>query len=156
MKRKGVLVLFITVIFYWITCQFSWHLNRNSLNVLPKGELTQIDISLYQDENHLIWELQPHLMNVFHQPEGVIESVEIAYPNMDTSPMFDIENPNLKLLRKTKDGGSHEAILQPNGTYLSKGPKKATYNYGHPEGVWGMTKHIILDVFPHFANSDYK
>ena len=56
----------------------------------------------------------------------------------------------------TNDGGSHEAILQPNGVYLTTGPKKATYNYGHPEGVIGIVKHIILDVIPHFANSNYK
>ena len=156
MKRKGLIIFTVLIIIYVVICQFSWHLNRNVHNILPKGKLMLINANIYQDENDLIWELQPHLMNVFHQPDEIAESRETPYPNMDKPPQLNIENPNLKLLRLTNDGESHEAILQPNGDYLTTGPKKSTYNYGHPKGVIGMIKHIILDVFPHFINSNYK
>ncbi len=156
MTRKAIIIFLLMTTLYWVACQFDWHLNRNAHNILPAGNLIQIGTNTYLDENGLVWELQPHLMNAFHQPEETIEPIGNAYPIMDNPPKLDIENSNLKLLQITDDGASHEAILQPDGTYLTTGPKMATYNYEHPAGIWGMTKHAILDVFPHFANSNYK
>jgi hypothetical protein len=69
---------------------------------------------------------------------------------------FNPQTPNWKLLSRTEDGGSHEAILQPNGKYLTTGPKRGTYNYGHPDGLVGMVKHAIYDVIPHFFNTHYE
>ncbi len=134
-----------------------WHLNRNQHNKLPKGELKKvIEDKMYKDDNGLLWELQPAIKNKFHQPGGEVEKPENPYPKVDQELDFDPKNPNLKFLSKTKDGGSYEAIMQPKGEYLTKGKKQGTYNYGHPDGLWGSLKHTIFDVIPHFVNSNYK
>ncbi len=78
------------------------------------------------------------------------------YRGLKLSQAYDPKNPNLKFLSKTANGGSYEAILQPNGEYLTEGKKKGTYNYGHPDGLWGSLKHTFFDVIPHFVNSNYK
>ena len=155
MKRKGLLILLTLTISYVFICQMSWHINRNIHNILPQGNLTQIDTQHYDDEKGLIWELQPHYMNLFHQPEKKGKLTKNVYPNMDHPPKIELENPNLKLLSRTKDGASYEAILQPNGTYLITGQKQGTYNYGHPNEITGMIKHVFLDVLPHFITSKY-
>ena len=78
------------------------------------------------------------------------------YPNLRGAVEFDPGNSNLKFLSVNNTGGSHEAILQPDGTFLTTGPKQGTYNYGHPSGLWGSIKHTFFDVIPHFINANYK
>jgi hypothetical protein len=155
-KRISLIAFTVLVLFYVIISQFSWHLKRNVHNILPTGKLTLIETNSYQDENNLIWEIQPHFMNKFHQPDEVINPIKHPYSNMDKPPQLNIESPNLKLLSKTDKGSSYEAILQPNGRYLTSGAKQGTYNYGHPEGFIGITIHTFMDVIPHFINSNYK
>ncbi|NQX96479.1 MAG: hypothetical protein HRT73_01185 [Flavobacteriales bacterium] len=156
MKPIGLLIFILLILGYSLICQLPWHLARNTHNVLPKGNLTLIVENTYQDENGLIWELQPHSMNIFHQPKNPIVAINTPYPNLDKPLQLDIENPNLKLLSKDKNRGSYEAILQPNGSYLTTGTKQGTYNYRNPEGFIGMTKHVLMDVIPHFINANYK
>jgi hypothetical protein len=133
-----------------------WHLDRNKHNKLPVGNLTLIkDTNLYKDQAENIWERLSHDKNIFHQPDHDVEMVDNAYSNIDVPPVMDPKNSNLKFLSKTPDGGSYEAILQPNGKYLTTGLKQGTYNYGHPSGMWGYIKHGILDVLPHFINANY-
>ena len=36
------------------------------------------------------------------------------------------------------------------------GPKRGTYNYGHPSVFFGSLKHVIYDVIPHFVSAEYK
>ena len=55
-----------------------------------------------------------------------------------------------------KDGSSYEAILKPNNEYLTTGNKRGTFNYASPKGIWASTKHIFMDVIPHFICSEYK
>ena len=70
--------------------------------------------------------------------------------------MYKFPNyPNLKFLSPDGDGGSYEAILQPDGTCLITGKKQGTYNYSDPTGFMGYFKHIFMDVIPHFFTSDY-
>lgn len=136
--------------------QSDWHLNRNKHNKLPEGDLKMLQENIYLDSLGQRWELQPHIKNKFHQPDHKIEQVNHPYPNLDVAPTLDLENSNLKFLRKTENGGSYEAILQPDGTYLTTGLKKGTYNYSHPDGIWGSLKHVVFDVIPHFINAGYK
>lgn len=156
MKRNWLIISIAVLASFFLTCQLPWHLNRNTHNVLPFGQLTLTEANSYQDEHQLIWELQPQQLNIFHQPKTPIKLVELPYPNMDQAPVLDLENPNLKLLSKTNNGASYEAILQPNGSYLTTGEKQGTYNYGHPKGLIGLSKHTILDVIPHFINANYR
>jgi hypothetical protein len=82
--------------------------------------------------------------------------VKNPYPNVNVSLKFDRKNPNLKFLSKIKNNGSYEAILKPNGEYLTEGLKQGTYNYSHPSGFFDSIKHVLFDVIPHFINSKYK
>ena len=104
----------------------------------------------------MIWELQPAIKNKFHQPGHEVPKPDNPYLGLQLQKDYDPKNPNLKFLSKTPDGGSYEVILQPDGKYLTEGKKMGTYNYGHPDGLWGMLKHTFLDVIPHFVNSNYK
>ncbi|MEK7257625.1 MAG: RHS repeat-associated core domain-containing protein, partial [Bacteroidota bacterium] len=74
------------------------------------------------------WEKQPDWKNAFHQPDNVTE---------------DNPYPNKKYLLPDENGGSSEAILQPDGTYLNTGPKQGTYNYYNPDGFWSSTGHFL-------------
>lgn len=150
-----ILLAFILLASLWYIGQSDWHLNRNKHNKLPKGKLELRADKLYEDEAGLLWELQPHIKNKFHQPDHESDMVEDPYPNLDGTLIFDPKNPNLKLLSKDKTGGSYEAILQPDGTFLIDGPKQGTYNYSHPGGILGSIKHVFLDVIPHFVSDDY-
>lgn len=133
------------------------HLNRNQLNKLPVGTLRRVGETNYKDETGRIWELQPHHKNVFHQPEPgqQVKPKHKPYPNVKGHIPFDIENPNLKFLSKSENGASYEAILQPDGTYLTTGTKQGTYNFADPTGISGMIKHTIFDILPHFMDDNY-
>jgi hypothetical protein len=165
MKMTLIILALILIVSLWMTGRSDWHLNRNKHNKSPEGRLKQLKGKLYEDKAGLIWELQPSIKNKFHQPASgeEIQLVEQPYPNIDRklNPnademlTFDPKNPNLKFLSKTGNGRSYEAILQPNGKYLKEGAKKGTYNYGHPSGFFGSTKHVFMDVIPHFINSKY-
>lgn len=152
----GILILVIGISIYFMG-QSKWHLQRNQHNQLPTGKLTLHEGRIYEDERGLQWELQPHIKNKFHQPDGPVEAIENPYAKVvDENLKMDINNPNLKFLCKLDNGGSYEAIMQPNGQYLTKGKKQGTYNYGHPSGFVGTLKHTLWDVIPHFVNSAYK
>jgi hypothetical protein len=156
MKIILIVLVFVLLISYWIIGQSSLHLNRNKYNKLPKGGLKHLKENMYVDETGLSWELQPHIKNKFHQPDQEIEMVKNPYPNVNVRLKFDPKNPNLKFLSKIKNSGSYEAILEPNGEYLTEGLKQGTYNYSHPSGFFGSVKHVLFDVIPHFINSKYK
>jgi hypothetical protein len=151
-----IVLIFVLLVSYWIIGQSSWHLNRNKYNKLPEGDLKHLKENMYVDETGLSWELQPHIKNKFHQPDQEIEMVKNPYPNVNVSLKFDRKNPNLKFLSKIKNNRSYEAILKPNGEYLTEGLKQGTYNYSHPSGFFDSIKHVLFDVIPHFINSKYK
>jgi hypothetical protein len=155
-KLKKILVILgaITVAVI-ILCQLDWHLNRNAYNKTPIGVLKLIENKQYQDEAGLIWELQSHDKNVFHQPASAVSAILNPYPNIADSLPYDPDNSNLKFLCIQENGASFEVIIQPNGSYLNQGKKKGTYNYFHPAGFWGNTMHIFVDVIPHLINSKY-
>lgn len=160
--RRFLTITFCLLLFLIVAClvmgQSRWHIERNALNELPSGKLTLVKDTLYKDANDREWVRLPASMNAFHQPGYAIEAPTPLYGDT-ISPItfaYDAENPNLKFLSKTPDGGSFEAILQPDGTYLETGPQLGTYNYGHPEGIRGMLSHTLWDVLPHFANGNYK
>jgi hypothetical protein len=156
MKIILIVLLFMLLVSYWIIGQSDWHLNRNKHNKLPKGALKHFEEHMYVDETGLKWELQPHIKNKFHQPDQEIEMVNNPYPNVNKRLKFDPKNSNLKFLSKIKNKGSYEAILKPNGEYLTEGQKQGTYNYSHPSGFFNNIKHVLFDVIPHFINSKYK
>lgn len=126
------------------------HVDRNRFNVLPTGKLVPIGdadpgfnyrdghSNSYRDAAGLVWELLPDSMNEFHQPPGA------------TKPY-----PNKKLLHRDSSGGSSEAIRQPDGSYLTTGPQRGTYNFVHPDGLWSNIGHGLRDILPHFVNDDY-
>jgi hypothetical protein len=123
------------------------HLTRNRFNVLPIGALTPIDgasptftyqengHNSYRDEAGLLWELEPDWKTTYHQPPGH-ESTPHPYPNK-------------KLLHRDASGGSSEAIRAPDGSYVTTGPLRGTYNFIHPSGAGGMVGHFARDVVPH-------
>jgi hypothetical protein len=152
----GLILILILLVSYWIIGQSDWHLNRNKHNKLPEGRLERREANMYVDEAGLIWELKPHSENKFHQPDQEIEMVNNPYPNVDGVITVDPENPNLKFLSKIKNSESYEAILQPNGEYLTVGLKQGTYNYSSPGRFFDDIKHVFFDVIPHFINSKYK
>lgn len=156
MKIYLIIPIFILFVSVLIIGHSGWHLNRNKHNKLPEGGLKHLKDDIYADETGLIWELQPHIKNKFHQPDQESEMVNNPYPNVDGALTFDPENPNLKFLSKNDNKGSYEAILQPNGEYLTEGSKQGTYNYSHPSGLFGSIKYFFLDMIPHFINSEYK
>ncbi len=132
------------------------HSNRNQYNCFPKGFLVQLDSLTYQYEAGLIWGIQSHSNNIFHQPDALlVKKQPKKYAILENSPLIDPKHPNIKLLFLLPSGGSYEAILQPDGTYLNTGKKLGTYNYSSPKGFWGSTKHLIYDVIPHLINSNY-
>ena len=156
MKKKilGLIVLFFG--FYFIFAHMDVHTDRNQYNILPKGKLKLVSDDLYVDEAKLQWEKLPQKMNKFHQTPSPVPPIPVPYPNVEGSLEFSEESPNWKFLSKERDGSvSYEAILRPDGTYLIKGEKQGTYNYGHPSGFLGTVKHTLLDVIPHFFNDDY-
>ncbi len=137
--------------------QSDWHLQRNQGNRLPEGKLIHHAGAIFHDQQGLEWELQPAIKNKFHQPKEPVNPVESPYPTLvDTTLLMDVKNPNLKFLCQQENGASYEAILQPDGQYLTTGLQQGTYNYAHPGSLWGMTKHTFLDVLPHFVRSDYE
>jgi len=153
----AIILILIVIVAFWIMGNSDWHLDRNKHNKLPEGNLkTIVKHETYEDENKLIWELQPAIKNKFHQPDHEVEMVDNPYPNLEYTKPFDTKNPNLKFLSETPNGGSYEVIIQPDGTYLTEGKKMGTYNYGHPDGLLGSLKHTLYDVIPHFVNSNYK
>lgn len=155
--KKYILIIFVILLTGLLFFTFSdKHLNRNQHNKLPKGYLTEVSENIYQDEAGLIWELQPHSMNIFHQPDKAVEASDKPYPILENPPQFDNENSNLKLLCELASGASYEAIMQPDGTYLTNGVKQGTYNYSHPKGFWGKIMHFFLDMMPGFITSNYK
>ena len=134
-----------------------FHLNRNRKNQLPVGQLARLDAITFLDENLNKWEIQPNRKNQFHQPSGVYSNdVTLPYSILENPPKINTEYPYLKLLCIQKDGSSYEAILKPNNEYLTTGNKRGTFNYASPEGIWATTKHIFMDVIPHFICSEYK
>ncbi len=151
-----IVLLLLMIITFWRMGQSDWHLKRNKHNKLPEGKLTLIKDKEYKDEAGLIWILQPAIKNKFHQPDHEIEPVENPYPNVEGTIVLDTKNPNLKFLSPIGKSASFEAILQPNGEYLTQGVKQGTYNYGHPSGLVNTLKHVIYDVIPHFINSKYE
>lgn len=159
MKRRLIILstlLSALLITCWIMGQSSWHLDRNRYNALPEGKLTLVKDSLYEDAGGREWILLPASMNAFHQPDHPVAAPARPYGDAVTSIPYDKDNPNLKFLSMTGEGGSLEAILQPDGTYLTTGPQQGTYNYGHPAGFWGIARHTVWDVLPHFANGAYR
>ena len=156
MKTRLIMLIVILIVSLGTIGNSGWHLNRNQHNKLPEGGLKHLKDAIYVDDKGLIWELQPHIKNKFHQPDQEIEMVINPYPNVEGDLVIDLKNPNLKFLSKIDNGGSYEAILQPNGEYLIEGPKRGSYNYSHPGGFIGSLKHVFLDVVPHFVNSKYK
>ena len=156
MIKKIIIFIIVLLLIGWFIGNSDWHLDRNSNNILPIGNLIEVTTDIYKDQNGRIWELQPSIKNKFHQPDEESEMVEKPYPNVDHVRPFDTKNPNLKFLSELKNGCSYEAILEPSGKYLKSGIKQGTYNYAHPSGFWGNFKHGLLDVIPHFFNGDYK
>lgn len=156
LTKRFILIIGVLLVISLLIFSFSdLHLKRNQYNQLPKGYLSSISPTIYQDEDGFTWELQPHNMNIFHQPDSVVYAPSNPYPILENPPIFDSDNPNLKLLCIAENGASYEAILQPNGTYLICGPKQGTYNYSHPIGVWGKLIHFFLDMAPGFITSNY-
>jgi hypothetical protein len=116
---------------------------RNRNNKLPIGKLTKTNGTNYIDEAKLNWVLQSNSMNIFHQPNNIpVPKPAVAYPNVSPQLKYKPNYPNLKFLSTDGNGGSYEAILQPNGTYLITGKKQGTYNYSNPTGFFGFAKHI--------------
>lgn len=157
MKRryKWLLVLTILILSIWGLSNGSWHTARNDYNLFPVSGLTHLQDNIYLDTLGIRWELQPHSMNTFHQPVEPIEFTGIPYAPVLTGVEYDPEYPNLKFLSVDDEGGSYEAILQPNGQFLNTGPLLGTYNYCHPEGFFGKIGHGILDVIPHLFCGTY-
>jgi hypothetical protein len=156
MKKKLLLLLVFFVVIFYVLSQSSFHEDRNKHNLIPVGVLTPVGDQWYKDETDRIWELQPQIKNKFHQPSSPVPPIPVPYPNVEGSLEFDPKSPNWKFLSEVKEGsGSYEAILQPDGTYLTTGTKQGTYNYGHPSGFWGSVRHTFLDLIPHFFNDDY-
>ena len=161
MKRRLTITFSLLVLFLaacWAMGQSRWHLDRNARNALPTGTLTLKQGMLYEDTTGREWIRLPAHMNAFHQPKKPVAAPPQPYGDAISKLTFEYEadNPNLKFLSKTEDGGSFEAILQTDGTYLETGPHLGTYNYGHPQGAWGMVRHAVWDVLPHFANGNYR
>lgn len=159
MNMRILIIGFCLVLFIGVLIGFmgysEWHLNRNKHNRPPGKKLNHVKGDFYKDEDGLIWELQPQSKNIFHQPDEPVKIIENPYPNIDHIKKMDPKQPNLKFLSALENGGSYEAIIQPDGTLLETGKKRGTYNYGHPSGIWGSIKHVVLDVIPHFVNSNY-
>ncbi|MEJ2594994.1 MAG: hypothetical protein P8100_07685 [bacterium] len=159
MKRKWIIAGSAIVSAYlilWTASRGDWHLKRNRYNKLPQGKLIQKKDSLYTDEIGISWFLQPHKMNVFHQPSDLpVATPPEPYPSLIPPATFDPYHPNLKFLSPDGRGGSYEAILMPDGNYLLQGSKQGTYNYANPTGFSGYLKHALLDVLPHLFASDY-
>jgi hypothetical protein len=155
MKKWLLIGLIACTIAVFLMGYSDWHLDRNIHNKLPEGALTLTNPEVYVDEPGTSWALQPQSKNIFHQPDTIAGPQENPYPNLDHVPDFDRNRPNLKFLAKDGSGGSYEAILQPNGTWLTAGVLQGTYNFGHPEGIWGSIKHFFVDMLPGFVNSEY-
>jgi len=157
MKIFFLFLILLAGISVYYMGQSKWHLQRNQKNQLPTGKLRLQKEAIYLDEAGLRWERQSHIKNKFHQTAGPVKVIPQSYPNVvDEKLEMDVNNANLKFLCPLENGGSYEAILQPNGQYLTEGIKQGTYNYGHPSGLWGMLKHTLWDVIPHFVNSSYE
>ena len=151
--------IFLFLVIMGVASRGDWHLKRNKRNKLPKGKLKLIDSDKYQDESGRVWILQPDSKNLFHQPAHTpvpAPDHSVLYPNIIPPPKYNPDYPNLKFLSPDGHGGSYEAIIQPDGSFLLTGKKQGTYNYSDPSGLWGYTKHIFLDVLPHLFSADYK
>ncbi|MEM7187060.1 MAG: hypothetical protein AAF466_10410 [Bacteroidota bacterium] len=156
MKRRIIVFVILLVVGFYFFSQSDYHVHRNQHNALPEGILRPVGEQLYEDDVQRLWILEPQIKNTFHQPDTPAGPIQDPYPNVEGGLEFDPETPNWKFLSETKEGGSsYEAILQPDGSYLTAGPKQGTYNYGHPIGLWGMIKHVVLDAIPHFFNGNY-
>ena len=174
MWKVVILVVIIIILVFWVVSYSDWHVKRNRNNKLPVNYLKLYEENKYTDESGLIWELQPNSKNIFHQPDtkpktteahkiqppGPVPPVTIPHPFVSVTNIhpiqYDEDYPNKKFLSFGPKGDSYEAIVQPEGTLLTTGPKQGTYNYSNPTGIWGNTKHVFLDVIPHLFNSDYK
>jgi hypothetical protein len=136
------------------TIQRQGHTGRNVLNLVPVGRLRPVgDASpqyiyqeghsnTYVDDAGLQWELLPNWMSRYHQPEGHEDS---PHPY-----------PNKKFTHRDSSGGSSEAIMRPDGTFITTGPLQGTYNYSHPEGILGNIGHFFQDMLPHYFNDEYE
>ena len=158
MKNTTTIIfsLFVLLTVMALLSEGDWHLKRNRNNILPTGELIKTDGNNYTDEAKLNWILQPSSMNIFHQPDNIpVPKPAVPYPNVSPQLKYEQNYPNLKFLSPDGEGGSYEAILQVDGTYLITGKKQGTYNYSDPKGFFGFSKHIIMDVIPHFFSFDY-
>ncbi len=151
-------LLLLTILTAVIMGNSRWHLERNVHNGKPAGKLSHVEYSLFLDEAQRQWILLPQNMNAFHQPKQPVAAPPTPYEKamQGYKVTYDPNNPNLKFLSEDGRGGSLEAILQPDGNYLESGPQLATYNYGHPDGLWGIIEHTLWDVLPHFANGNYR
>lgn len=121
------------------------------------GQLSRLDEITFSDEMGNTWIIQPNSKNQFHQPSEIFSNdISLPYSILENPPEINSEYPYLKLLCIQKGGSSYEAILKPNNEYLTRGNKRGTFNYASPEGFWGITKHIFIDVIPHFVCSEYE
>ena len=121
------------------------------------GQLSRLDVITFSDEMGNTWIIQPNSKNQFHQPSEIFSNdISLPYSILENPPEINSEYPYLKLLCIQKDGSSYEAILKPNNEYLTIGKERGTFNYSSPEGIWETTKHIFMDLIPHFICSEYK
>jgi len=155
--RFFILIFILLSIWTFHAPKRDWHINRNDFNKLPVGELKLVEVvdgkwDVYKDKGGRIWLRMPDSSNFFHQPSPGEKFYSENYPH-----------PNVKFLSLTGINGflnltqsCYEAILQPDGTYLTVGKKRGTYNYCHPGTILGFVCHCILDVLPHLVNDNYK
>ena len=89
----AIILILIVIVAFWIMGNSDWHLDRNKHNKLPKGNLiTIVKHETYEDENELIWELQPAIKNKFHQPDHEVKMVDNPYPYLEYTKPFDTKN----------------------------------------------------------------
>ena len=154
--RFGLIFLCFLVALAWTLAHAEWHTKRNKHNLLPAGTLTFQEDKSYLDSSGRLWLLQSAKGSTFHQPEQQTIFQKNRYPGLDIALKFNPDYPNLKFLSEDSLGGSVEAIMQVNGTYLEVGAERGTYNYCHPGNLWGKVKHVFADLIPHLINSEYK
>ncbi len=153
--KKRVLFFTVGVVAYCMSCFLPWHVRRNQFNKDPIGIFIYQGNQRYLDGGGLTWRLVPPSGSVYHQTPLESE-LRHYYSNFEVPPIFNPESPNLKMLSKTNNGASFEAVVLPNGTLLLAGAQQATYNYSDPSGLLGNIGHLFLDLIPHWINSNYE
>ncbi len=153
------------------------HTERNQHNQLPTGILRkESDGSAgiydyddggdnnYVDDAGRVWVQMSEGESVYHQPKEIVDGA-IDYQWQSFAAWWNDEElgdlPNKKFISRDDQGGSFEAVLQPNedGTYtnnwLNSGTQQGTYNYSSPDSFGGKIGHFVDDVLPHYLNEDY-